>query len=168
MPGEEQAKQSSWRGCDIYVKLPLNGIAAQPALKIDDVGDICSATIMLFGRLTQVVVVYINPGTSHQQIQLFFRDYKPLLASALPQSGRIPLVLCGDFNINLMKESNRTFLLSLMQVEFGLSIVSDANIPTTGNQSCLDLIFARDLSPVDCFLNSSYFSIHKPLFMVQK
>ena len=79
-------------GVAIYAKLPLDGVASQSTLKQDDAGDICSATIMLFGQLTRVVVAYINPGTSHCRIQQFFRGYKLLFQRAALRQNLIGLV----------------------------------------------------------------------------
>jgi hypothetical protein len=76
-------------------------------------------------------------------------DYEPDLAT--------PIIITGDFNVNVMQEHS---LLDFMLSEFNLSYIETP--PTTLDNTCIDLTFARNLD-VSCMTFVSYFSYHRPI-----
>lgn len=69
----------------------------RPELSSQHEGDICAAEMCLYGRLTMIVCVYINPNTSFDGIRGFFARHQAMLVS--DRSGAAtPLLLCGDFS----------------------------------------------------------------------
>ena len=74
-------------------------------------------------------------------------------------------MVSGDFNFNVMVETNRCKLVSFMHHTFGLLLVNDPNISTTRQHSCLDLVFVRGVDVFDRFVHVCYFSQHMPMFV---
>ena len=155
-------------GVAIYVKDTWCEKLSQPNLSENDVGDICSADVMLFGRRTRVVVIYISPNTLINRIRDLILNSGLLSDQLSPSCSHIPLHVCGDFNVNVMIEAKKAQLLSFMAVEFGLSLANSSDISVTGKHTCIDLVFVRNVMPVACLFNTSYFSYHKPMFVLPK
>jgi hypothetical protein len=79
--------------------------------------------------------------------------------SVVPEEGRntIPTILAGDFNIELKKKENETFVTD-MEETFGLNLMSDPQCSTTRSKSCTDMVFARNFDNLKCANYITYFS----------
>jgi hypothetical protein len=75
--------------------------------------------------------------------------------SIVPEGDRntIPIILAGDFNIELKKkEVNETFVIN-MEETFGL-------------KSCIDMVFVRNVDNLKCANYIAYFSYHRPILSI--
>jgi hypothetical protein len=74
--------------------------------------------------------------------------------SNVPEEGRntIPIILDGDFNIELKKKENETSVINMEEI-FGL-------------KSCIDMVFARNVDNPKCANYITYFSYYKPILSV--
>jgi endonuclease/exonuclease/phosphatase (EEP) superfamily protein YafD len=72
----------------------------------------------------------------------------------MPEEGpnTITIILAGDFNIELKKKENETFLMN-MEETFGL-------------KSCIDMVFARNVDNLKCASYITYFSYHRPILSI--
>ena len=73
----------------------------------------------------------------------------------------IPIILTGDFNLDIFNHDNENFL-EFMRNDFGLHLSSDKS-PTTLGGSCIDMVFTRYINNIHCQKYISYFSYHKPI-----
>lgn len=80
--------------------------------------------------------------------------------------GDKPIVVTGDFNIDVSKPENVEFV-EFMQRYLRLNLMSDRSQATTLGGSCLDLTFTRDIHS-ECRRYCSYFSYHRPILSVLK
>lgn len=76
----------------------------------------------------------------------------------------MPVVVSGDFNIDVTKEENRDFIWFMKQFLY-LDCASDPTIATTLGGTCLDLTFTRNVS-VECRRYCTYFSYHRPILSI--
>ena len=129
----------------------------------DDLGDFCIADIMFDGVRYKIVTVYFNPGISVTSLIQFFLKFHHIFTH-LPTDLRF--ILCGDFNLNMMNESNQQKLLAFMETTYGFKLANDLAQSTTISQTCLDLIFTRNVTILDCLPHITYFSHHKAIFAV--
>jgi hypothetical protein len=53
-----------------------------------------------------------------------------------------------------------------MQDTFGLYLLSDLKEDTTRSNSCIDMVFGRNVDCVTCMNYVSYFSYHRPIISV--
>jgi hypothetical protein len=90
--------------------------------------------------------VHIHLGTFAPK---FSEEY-----SILPEEGGniIPIILAGDFNTELKKKENETFVIN-MEETFGL-------------KSCIDMMFARIIDSLKCANSVTYFSYHRPILSI--
>jgi hypothetical protein len=86
--------------------------------------------------------------------------------SIVPEEGRntIPIILVGDFNIELKKKENGTFV-TYMEATFGLKLMSNPQCSTTSSKSCIDTVFARNVDN-KCANYITYFSYHRPVLSI--
>jgi hypothetical protein len=50
-----------------------------------------------------------------------------------------------------------------MQDSFGLDLLSDLEEGTTRSNSCIDMVFGRNVDRLTCMNSVSYFSYHRPI-----
>jgi endonuclease/exonuclease/phosphatase family metal-dependent hydrolase len=97
----------------------------------------------------------------------FLEDY-----SIVPEEGRntIPIILAGDFNIDLKKKENETFV-TYMEETFRLKLMSNPQCSTTRSncKSCIDMVFARNVDKLKCanYIPYEYFSYHRPILSIK-
>lgn len=125
----------------------------------DRFGDICAAKIVVMDTDILLVSVYISPGCSRNNIEFFLT--RKLFCYA---KENMPMVVTGDFNIDVSKPENSAFL-DFMEKFLKLKLVNDRNESTTLGGSCIDLTFSKNMSVV-CRRYSSYFSYHRPILSV--
>ena len=124
--------------------------------KADDFGDICAVEMSIEGINTILFSMYISPCTTIKQKKYFIT--RNLMMYTHNDS---PIVVTGDFNIDVSKTENIEFV-DFMLNYMKLSLVSNSTQPTTLGGSCIDLIFARNIrTNVERYI--SYFSYHRPL-----
>jgi hypothetical protein len=136
-----------------------------------DCGDICVIETIVNDQKVLLVTVYITPSTNMKDVKFFFLRnllmYTPKASSMFQEIkergyDKIPIILSGDFNIDLKKQENQSFV-DFMEDSFGLELNSNANISTTRESSCLDAVFTRNLHNIDTTHYITYFSYHKSL-----
>ena len=82
------------------------------------IGDIFITKINLQNNYYILIIgIYISPNTNIKYIKNFI--YKKLKNI----DKGMPLLLCGDFNINLQKKENHEFI-DFMKENFGLNLIS--------------------------------------------
>jgi endonuclease/exonuclease/phosphatase (EEP) superfamily protein YafD len=74
----------------------------------------------------------------------------------------MPIILAGDFNVNV-KDNYKTELVEFMNDTFELDSLSDLSQGTTGFNSCIDMVFGRNVNNLSCMHYVSYFSYHRPI-----
>jgi endonuclease/exonuclease/phosphatase (EEP) superfamily protein YafD len=87
--------------------------------------------------------------------------------SIVPEEGRntIPIILAGDFSIELKKKENETFLTDVEEI-FGLNLMSKPQCSTTRSKSCIDVVFARNVDSLKYANCITYFSYHRPILSI--
>jgi hypothetical protein len=88
-------------------------------------------------------------GAYSEAIRLIFQSMNP--------DTETPILLCGDFNTNVMQ--NKSFV-NFMKSRFNLDCRSSAS--TTLGKTCIHLTFTRKVS-VQTLPYVSYFSYHRPV-----
>ena len=164
------ARPTKAGGVAIYVSDELQIVdcnSFQPEMRDDDVGDLCAALFTLNGRKFTIVTVYLNPGISLKELEQFFGKFNTALAID-PNRDRddSPTILCGDFNVNMKNAAHKDNLLTFMRNKFHLELLNTNEESTTYGDSCIDLVFVRNIANAECLANISYFSYHKPIFML--
>jgi endonuclease/exonuclease/phosphatase (EEP) superfamily protein YafD len=85
----------------------------------------------------------------------------------MPEEGRntIPIILAGDFNTELKKKENKTFV-TYMDETFGLKLMSNPQCSTTRSKFCIGMVFARNVDNLKCANYITYFSYHRPILSI--
>lgn len=169
-----QSKRPSSRaaGVAIYQKNEASTVAAphsiqkfsdspdtQLDLPADGYGDVCAVEVNVMGTLTLLVSVYLSPGTTTTQKKYFLM--RNLL---LYKRWTMPIIVTGDFNIDVVKPENVEFL-DFMKKYLCLDLASDPTQATTLGGTCLDLTFSRNIR-AECKRYCSYFSYHRPILSI--
>jgi endonuclease/exonuclease/phosphatase family metal-dependent hydrolase len=103
---------------------------------------------MVIGENVLTVTLYISSSTPIDDCKRFVLIHLGTLApkfseeySIVPEESRntIPIILAGDFNIDLKKE-NETFV-TYMEETLGLKLMSNPQCSTTRSKSCIDMVF---------------------------
>lgn len=135
----------------------------------NSVGDLCGTEIIINNTKILLAVIYIHPNTPLMQICLFINRYlnqyssnnnNPIFSSF--DLNTMPIILAGDFNLDIMKHENRSFL-EFMDTTFNLQLKSSI-APTTIRNTCIDMVFSRNID-INCHTYISYFSYHKPIIL---
>jgi len=107
--------------------------------------------------------VYIHPNVPQEAIEYFMFQmlgaYSKAIRLIFPNMNpetETPILLCGDFNMDIMQ--NKSFV-NLMKSKFNLGCISSAS--TILGNTCIDLTFTRNIS-VQTLPYVSYFSYHRP------
>jgi endonuclease/exonuclease/phosphatase (EEP) superfamily protein YafD len=125
---------------------------------------------MIDGKLSLVVGVYVTPGSTQTDIinflemNLWVYSSKAKVFNVVKQFGyyKIPIILAGDFNIDM---KNKSFI-AFMKDTFDMELNNDALEATTRNGSCIDGVFSRGFSALQTQNYISYFSHHRPLLSI--
>lgn len=127
-------------------------------LEAEKYGDICAADILVDNCKMVLFCVYLSPKTTIKQAKtLMTRNLW------LYKSKNVPIIVTGDFNIDISKEENSSFV-EFMKDFLALDLVSDSRQPTTLGGSCIDMIFARNTPDLSTKRFITYFSYHRPMF----
>jgi hypothetical protein len=73
----------------------------------------------------------------------------------------IPIILAGDFNVNV-KDNYNAELVEFTKDTFELHDLSNLSQGTTRYKSCIDMVFGRNVDNLSCLNYVSYFSCHRP------
>jgi hypothetical protein len=103
---------------------------------------------------TNVLLVYNSVSTSKHELFVHLKDCFTKIKSE-------NAIIVGDFNINIMCDTNRDFIALMNDNGFSLM---NTGVTTNGNTQ-LDMVFARNCS-TDINLYESYFSYHKPIWFI--
>jgi hypothetical protein len=115
---------------------------------------------------TKVILgaVYIHPNVPQESIEYFmfqmFGAYSEAIRLIFPSMNpdtETPVLLCGDFNTDVMQNS---LFVNFMKSRFNLDCRSSAS--TTLGNTCIDLTFTGNVS-VQTLPYVSYFSYHRPV-----
>jgi hypothetical protein len=71
----------------------------------------------------------------------------------------MPIILRSDFNVNL-KDNYNAELVELMKDTFELDVLSDLSRETIRSNSCIDIVFGRNVDNLSCKNYVSYFRYH--------
>jgi hypothetical protein len=74
----------------------------------------------------------------------------------------MPIILPGDFNVNV-KDNYNVELVEFMRDAFEPEVLSDLSQGTTRSNSCIDVVFGRNVGNLSCMNYVSYFSYHRPI-----
>jgi hypothetical protein len=74
----------------------------------------------------------------------------------------MPIILAGDLNVN-MKDNYNAELVEFTKDTFELDVLSDLSQATTRSNSCIDMIFGRNVDNLSCKIYVSYFSYRRPI-----
>jgi hypothetical protein len=74
----------------------------------------------------------------------------------------MPIILAGDFNIN-MKDNYNAALVEFMKNTLHLDVLSDLSQETTRSNSCIDIVFGKNVGNLSCMNYVSYISCHRPI-----
>lgn len=101
----------------------------------------------------KIINIYKHPKTTFE----FFRN-------TLEQNSNLfdgnNILICGDFNQNIVKDSS---IQRLMETEYRMKMISP-KLPTTNDLTTIDIVFARlDSYTAHVTIYESLFSFHKPL-----
>lgn len=156
-------------GVAIYEKLSISPSSTPHTIKqlnneqdpifseADEFGDICAANILIDGSMMTLYCVYLSPKTSMKHAKAF-------MARNLfhYREQEVPIIVVGDFNVDVSKEENAGFIQFMNCLE--LQLVSDPSQPTTLGGSCIDMVFATKNLDLPTKRFVTYFSYHRPLF----
>jgi hypothetical protein len=117
-----------------------------------------------------VVTVYVSANTpSDDWESLIFSNlagYSPKLCKIFKFLARscedMPIILLGDFNVNV-NDSYNAELVEFMKDTFELHVLSDLSQGTNGSNSCIDIVFGRNVDNLSYTNYVSYFSYHRPI-----
>jgi hypothetical protein len=74
----------------------------------------------------------------------------------------MPIILAGDFNVN-MKDNYNVEIVECMKDTFELDILLDLSQGTTRSNSCIGMVFGRNVDNLSCMNYISYFTYHRPI-----
>jgi endonuclease/exonuclease/phosphatase (EEP) superfamily protein YafD len=126
---------------------------------------------MVNGENVLVFALYLSNNTLIDDCKRFVLTHLGTFApkfseeySIVPEEGpnTIPIILAGDFNIDLKKKENETFV-TYVEKTFGLKLMSNPQCSTTRSKSCIDMVFARNVDNLKCANYITYFSYHRPI-----
>jgi endonuclease/exonuclease/phosphatase family metal-dependent hydrolase len=130
---------------------------------------------MANGEKVLIVTLYLSNNTPIDDCKRFVIIHLEIFApkflekySIVPEEGPniIPIILAGDFNIELKKRENET-LVTDMEETFGLKLMSNPQCSTTRSKSCIDMVFARIVDNLKCANYISYYSYHRPILSIK-
>jgi hypothetical protein len=130
-----------------------------------------AAECMVNGEKVLVFTFYLSNNIPLDDCKRFVLIHLGIFApkfseeySNVPEEGRntIPITLAGDFNIELKKKENETFVTD-MEETFGLKLMSNPQCSTTRSKSCIDVVFARNVDNLKYANCVTYFSYHRPV-----
>jgi hypothetical protein len=75
----------------------------------------------------------------------------------------IPIILTGDFNVNVKDNYNAELVEFIKDSTFELDVLLDLSQRTTRSSSCIDMVFGRNVYNLSCMNYVSYFSCHRPI-----
>jgi hypothetical protein len=126
---------------------------------------------MVNGEKVLIVTLYLSNNTPIDDCKRFVRGllgtFTPKFSeeySIVPEEGRntIPIILPGDYNIDLKKKENETFVTD-MEETFGLKLMSNPQCSATRSKSCIDMVFATNVDKLKCANYITYFSYHRSI-----
>jgi hypothetical protein len=115
--------------------------------------------------------VYVSPNTTSDDWEFFIFSsldgYSPKVCKMLKflvrrGSEDMPIILAGDFNVNVKVNYNAE-LVEFMKDTFELDVLSDLSQGTTKSNSCINMVFGRNVDNLSCMNYASYFSYHRPI-----
>ncbi|XP_018493709.1 uncharacterized protein LOC100899261 [Galendromus occidentalis] len=152
-------------GVAIYDRMDSPGTSEslrQPISTHNDCGDLCFARLQINNHMTTIVCIYISPGSNFSKIEALFIENKRAFDSESDRVRKTPLIICGDLNWNMNKPNQRNQLISFMSTQFNVNLITDQSLSTTNSNTCLDLIFTRNVAHEDIINNIAYFSYYEP------
>ncbi|KAL1486852.1 hypothetical protein MTO96_031178 [Rhipicephalus appendiculatus] len=158
--------------CTTRADLIFDDNSMDPSVDARHIGDICAVYTRLECTPLLVVAVYVSPGHTHEAIKAFLRT-RLWGHSKLPAQKRhfkgthrtladMPMIITGDFNVNL-RNGQYQWLPNFMRDLFGMSMVSESEVPRARFETALDHVIQRGLKNVEVVKYASYFSVHRPL-----
>ena len=91
--------------------------------------------------------IYRPPRDTNEQIKYFINDLIKIINSI--NNNKNDIIICGDFNIDLLKVESRSLYSEYLEIIFSMSLIPSINLPTRlsrRNATLIDNIFSK-LSP---------------------
>jgi hypothetical protein len=136
------------------------------SFKLESCGDICTAKCLVNGQKVLLMTVYVSPNTtSDEWNSLIFCNlagYSPKVCKLFKFFARrdcedMPIILAGDFIVNV-KNNDIAEFIEFMKDTSELDVLSDLSQGTTRPNSCIDMVFGRNVDNLSCMNYVSYFS----------
>ena len=127
--------------------------------------DMTSVKLIKNNLVIIIFLLYVSPNTSISYIQNFLLN-KLEKFKKKEEFEKTPIIVCGDFNINLLSYKNYN-LVEFLKKNWNIDFMNDKDKSTTKQNTCIDLIFSRYLN-IELKNYISYFSYHNPICIVIK
>jgi hypothetical protein len=134
-------------------------------------GDVRAAECLLNGQKVLVVTVYVSPNTPSDDLKWLkfpnLAGYSPKVCKMFKFLARrgcedMSVILVGDCNVNV-KDNYNVELVEFMKDTFELDVFSDLSQGMTRSNSCIDMVFGRNVDNLSCMNYVLYFSYHRPI-----
>ncbi|XP_072142058.1 uncharacterized protein [Dermacentor andersoni] len=143
-------------GVAIYLRTGLSAIPVEMFGTSHEVGELCAAKLP--NGLLVVAAYFASTALT--------KDVVHFLQLALTVHRSTPMLVVGDFNVDIKTNSN---FLTLMRENIPfLSLVTRPTAVTTSRGTCIDLVFENQALVYQVEHISVYFSDHKASFMTVK
>lgn len=109
-----------------------------------------------------ILTGYKSPRTS---FAVFKKHLEAVMTKHVVESQTAQVVLLGDFNFNTME--NNSPLEQYMTNQFNLMKALKDQV-TTSNNTQIDVIFVKNIQNYHAGVYETYFSDHKPIFIIDK
>jgi hypothetical protein len=130
---------------------------------------------MVNGEKVLIVTLYLSNNTPiddcKRLVLIHLGTFTPKFSeeySVVPEEdlNTIPIILAGDFDIELKKKENETFVTD-MEETFGLMLMSNPQCSATRFKPCIRMVFARNGDNLKCANCITYFSYHRPILSIK-
>jgi hypothetical protein len=74
----------------------------------------------------------------------------------------MPIILASDFNVNV-KDNYNAVIVEFMKDTFELDVLSELSQGTTRSNSCIGIVFERNVDNLSCMNYVSYSSHPRPI-----
>ena len=151
-------------------KLHIQKHRMYKTVKDDGIGDICAATLIIEGKITLLICLYLSCSHPIEEIKNYLNLHLDVYqtkakSSQIENEEHMPLIVVGDFNVNFNSKDGE-ILIKFLNEQWNLHMLNNKALPTTKNQTCIDAIFVRNLENMKTMRYISYFSHHRPLLSI--
>ena len=157
-------------GIRIYLKNDMDLTVLADFTNVSDIFEIFSVEVSSVHSKFIISVFYHRPTADHVLNNIFIDECCTKLSQMLASG--LPLVTCGDFNLNLLNPLRLNYINNFLDSMLELGLYPGVRIPTKYNEgnritkfAILDLIWASDISVIDSvFVIPLEITDHFPVF----